>query len=97
MSSNKLQNLNTHVYSDLLSWTNITVRENSYRNVTRSVCCSSSQVSESCCWSGMNDGKNQPSFYSPHKKFESDLEDTRIGIWEFNQAANNVVRHNLRH
>jgi len=45
----------------------------------------------------MNDGKNQSSFYSPHKKFDSDLEDTRIGIWEFNQAANNVVRHSLRH
>jgi hypothetical protein len=45
----------------------------------------------------MNDGKNQSSFYSPRKKFDSDLEDTRIGIWEFNQAANNVVRQRLRH
>jgi len=45
----------------------------------------------------MNDGKNQSSFYSPQKKFGSDLEDTRAGIWEFNQAANKVVRHSLRH
>lgn len=85
------------MYSDLSPWTNITVCQKFYRNVTRSVCCTSSQVSGSCCWSGMNDGNTQSSFYSPHKKFDSDLQDARIGIWEFNQAANNVVRHSLRH
>lgn len=97
MPLNKLQTLNTHVHSDLSSWTNITVCQKFYRNVAHSVCCNSSHVSGSCCWSGMNDGKNQSSFYSPHKKFDSDLEDTRIGIWEFNEAANKVVRHSLRH
>jgi hypothetical protein len=44
-----------------------------------------------------NDGKNQSSVYSPHQKFDADLEDARIGIWEFNQTANKVVRHSVMH
>lgn len=77
------------------SWTNVTVCQKFYRNVTSSACCNSSQVSGSCCWMN-DDDKNQSSFYNPHQKFDSDLEDARIGIWEFNQAANKVVRHSLR-
>jgi hypothetical protein len=97
VSWNKLKSEYTHVFSDLSSWTITTVWQTFYRNVIRSICHKSSRASGPHCRSMMNDGKNQSSVYSPHQKFDSDLEDARIGIWEFNEAANKVVRHSLRH
>ncbi|PNF18894.1 hypothetical protein B7P43_G01374, partial [Cryptotermes secundus] len=66
----------------------------------RNVICSScyrSRGSGPSHQTSVHDGTQQVSVYSPQQKFDSDLEEARIGIWELNQTANNIARHNLRH
>ncbi|KAJ9598130.1 hypothetical protein L9F63_026766 [Diploptera punctata] len=64
------------------------------RRNTRSSSHISSVSQDQCCRKKMNE---HFSMYSPHQKFDSDLEEARIGIWEFDQTANNIVRRSLRH
>ncbi|PSN44257.1 hypothetical protein C0J52_04840 [Blattella germanica] len=49
------------------------------------------------CREMTNAGQNNFTVYSPQQKFDSDLEEAWIGIWEFDQTANNIVRRSLRH
>lgn len=39
---------------------------------------------------------NKALFYSPGMKLASDLEQTQIGIYEFQSTANRIVRRSLR-